>query len=66
MNTEIVQENAMKFAAKSLLATMMIAGTLSAIASPKTPKTSAPGFSDGGPAPLCYPTEPNCPPPVPK
>jgi hypothetical protein len=56
----------MKFVAKSLLATMMIAGTISAIASPKTPKTSAPGFSDGGPAPLCYPTEPNCPPPVPK
>lgn len=52
----------MKLIAKTLIAALMLAGTISAIAT-KTPK--APGFSDGGPAPLCWPGTPNCPPPVP-
>ncbi len=51
--------------AKVLLAGLMLAGTISAIAVPKTPKTAVPGFSDGGPAPLCYPTDPTCKPPIP-
>ncbi len=55
----------MKSSIKILVAAAMIVGTASAIAAPKTPKTTAPGFSDGGPAPLCYPTEPNCVPPIP-
>jgi hypothetical protein len=56
----------MKSVATTLLAGLMILGTVSAIAAPKSHKTNVPSFSDGGPAPLCYPTEPNCPPPVPK
>ncbi len=55
----------MKSVATTLLAALMIAGTAAAIASPKHPKTNAAGFSDGGPAPLCWPGTPNCPPPVP-
>jgi hypothetical protein len=53
----------MKLIAKAVLATLMVAGTISAIASPSAPKTT--GFSDGGPAPLCYPGDPGCKPPIP-
>jgi hypothetical protein len=56
----------MKSIATTLLAGLMILGTISAIAAPKHAPSNTPAFSDGGPAPLCYPTEPNCPPPVPK
>ena len=55
----------MKSVATTLLAGLMIAGTVSAIAAPKHPKTSAPGFSDGGPAPMCWPSDPGCVPPIP-
>jgi hypothetical protein len=55
----------MKSVATTLLAGLLILGTVSAIATPKHPKTNAPGFSDGGPAPLCYPTDPSCKPPIP-
>ena len=55
----------MKSFATTLLAGLMILGTVSAIAAPKHPKSSTPSFSDGGPAPMCYPTDPNCVPPIP-
>lgn len=50
----------MKSLATSALAGLMLLGTISAIALPKAPVT----FSDGGPVPLCQPTQPNCPPPM--
>jgi hypothetical protein len=53
----------MKSIATTLLAGLMILGAISAVATPKHPQT--PGFSDGGPAPLCWPSSPNCPPPIP-
>jgi hypothetical protein len=55
----------MKSIATTVLAGLMILGTVAAVASPKHPKTNAPGFSDGGPAPICYPTDPGCRPPIP-
>ena len=55
----------MKSVATTLLAGLMILGTISAIAAPKNPKSSLPSFSDGGPAPLCYPGDPGCKPPIP-
>lgn len=55
----------MKSIAKTLLAGLMVLGAVSAIATPKHPKTTAPGFSDGGPAPICLPSEPNCKPDIP-
>jgi len=51
----------MKSIATTLLAGLMILGTVSAITSPKHPQTNALGFADGGPAPLCLPTDPKCP-----
>jgi hypothetical protein len=48
--------------ATTLLAGLMLVGTVSALTSSKAPKI---GFSDGGPAPLCWPSSPNCPPPIP-
>ena len=53
----------MKSIATTLLAGLMILGTVSAIASSKNNQTL--GFSDGGPAPVCRPSDPNCPPPIP-
>jgi len=53
----------MKSVATTLLAGLMLLGTVSAIATSKTNTTL--GFSDGGPAPLCLPSTPNCPPPIP-
>ena len=55
----------MKSIATTVLAGLMILGTVAAVASPKHPKTNAPGFSDGGPAPICYPTDPGCRRPIP-
>lgn len=55
----------MKSIATTMLAGLMILGTVSAIASPKQPKANTTGFSDGGPAPMCWPGDPNCPPPIP-
>jgi hypothetical protein len=52
----------MKSVATTLLAGLMLLGTVSAIA---TSKTQTVGFSDGGPAPVCLPSTPNCPPPIP-
>jgi hypothetical protein len=55
----------MKSIATTVLAGLMILGTVAAVASPKHPKTNAPGFSDGGPVPLCWPGDPTCKPPIP-
>lgn len=55
----------MKTSIKFLIAATMIIGTASAIAAPTAPKSTAPGFSDGGPAPMCWPSDPNCVPPIP-
>ncbi len=52
----------MKLITKTLIAGLILAGTISAMATPKATKT---GFSDGGPAPMCWPGDPNCPPPIP-
>jgi hypothetical protein len=54
----------MKSVATTLLAGLMILGTVSAIASSRSSNQTL-GFSDGGPAPLCRPTDPGCPPPIP-
>jgi hypothetical protein len=54
----------MKSIATTVLAGLMILGTVAAIASSKNPNQAI-GFSDGGPAPLCRPTDPGCPPPIP-
>ena len=53
----------MKSFATTLLAGLMLLGTVSAIAGSKNNSTL--GFSDGGPAPLCRPSDPGCPPPIP-
>jgi hypothetical protein len=44
---------------------LMLLGTFSAIAMPKHSKSNATLASDGGPAPLCRPGDPNCQPPIP-
>ena len=49
----------MKSIATTALAGLMLLGTISAIASSKS---VVPG--DGGPVPLCQPTDPNCPSPT--
>ena len=54
----------MKSVAATLLAGLMLLGAVSAIATSKN-STQTLGFSDGGPAPLCRPTDPGCPPPIP-
>jgi len=54
----------MKSFATTLLAGLMIVGAASGIAMSKNTNNVV-GFSDGGPAPLCRPTDPNCPDPIP-
>ena len=44
---------------------LMLLGMFSAIAMPKHAKSNATLASDGGPAPLCRPGDPNCQPPIP-
>ena len=57
----------MKSVATTLLAALMIAGTVAAVTTPKpttnTQVAALPG--DSGPLPACYPTDPTCPPLVP-
>lgn len=55
---------------KSLLTTavagLMLLGIFSAVTPNNHAKKNAPVLmGDGGPIPLCYPTEPNCQPPIP-
>ena len=54
----------MKSVATTLLAGLMLLGTVAAVATSKN-STQTLGFSDGGPAPVCRPSDPNCPPPIP-
>jgi hypothetical protein len=54
----------MKSIATTALAGLMLLGTISAIASSNSSNAGM-GFSDGGPAPLCRPTDPGCPPVIP-
>lgn len=59
----------MKSVATTLLAGLMVLGTIAAVATPKPISTTnhqvaaIPG--DGSPMPTCYPTDPNCTPPIP-
>jgi hypothetical protein len=55
----------MKSLATSVLAGLMLLGTISAIATTKH-SNQLTGYTDGGPVPLCDPsTTPDCPPAVP-
>ena len=54
----------MKSLATSALAGLMLLGVVSGIAASKN-SNQAVAFSDGGPAPVCLPSNPNCPPPIP-
>ena len=54
----------MKYLATTLLAGLMLLGAVSAIATSKNSNQMV-GFSDGGPAPVCRPSDPGCPPPIP-
>lgn len=53
----------MKSIATTAIAALMLLGTVSAIATSNN--NSKLGFSDGGPVPLCQPTDPSCPSPMP-
>ncbi len=56
----------MKSVATVLFAGLMLLGTVTAIAVTNHPKSTTVALtSDGGPMPGCYPTEPDCKPPIP-
>jgi len=54
----------MKSIATTALAGLMVLGAVSGIAASKN-SNQVVAFSDGGPAPLCRPSDPGCPPPIP-
>ena len=54
----------MKSVATTAFAGLMILGIVSGVAASKN-SNQVVAFSDGGPAPVCLPSSPNCPPPIP-
>lgn len=55
----------MKSVASTVIAGLMLLGTVAAAYSPKHNTNLMLAFSDGGPAPVCLPSDPGCKPPIP-
>jgi hypothetical protein len=55
----------MKSVATGVVAGLMLLGTLAAVSAPKQSSNKVVAFSDGGPVPICLPSDPGCRPPIP-